>query len=56
MFPCNVGIWLHFKKEKDDETRTTFDYGVMADFDQESHASSGDTNLIHQKLKYVGKF
>ena len=45
----------HFRKEKNYERRMIFDCGVMADFDQESHASLRDINLIQGKLKYVGK-
>jgi len=33
----------HFIIEKNDERRMIFYYGVMVDFDQESHASSRDT-------------
>lgn len=45
----------HFIIEKNDERRMIFDYGVMAYFDQESHASLRDTNLIQGKIKHVGK-
>lgn len=31
----------------------TFDYGVRIDFDQASHVSTKDTNLIEGKLQYV---
>jgi len=52
-------IWVHdqhFRIEKNDDKRAIFDYGVMADFDQERCASSKDTNLIHGTLKYLEKF
>jgi len=52
-FPTMWEYGQHFRKEKNDERRTTFDCGVIANFDQESHASSRDTNLIQGKLKYV---
>ena len=45
----------HFRIEKKDNNIKTFDYGVMVDFDQESHASTKDTNLIEGKIEYVGK-
>ena len=45
----------HFRIENNDDKRVIFDYGVMANFDQGSHASLRDTNLIQGTLKYVGK-
>ena len=35
--------------EKKDKNTMIFDSGVMVDFDQASHASTKDTNLIEEK-------
>ena len=44
----------YFVIEKNDDRRMIFDYGVMVDFDQASHASTKDIYLIERKIKYVG--
>jgi len=48
-FPLMWTYDQHFKKEKNDERRTIFDCGVMANFNQESHVNSRDTNMIQEK-------
>jgi len=53
-----LAMWAygqHFRIEKKDKNRMIFDYGVMVDFDQASHASTKDTNLIEGKIQYVGQ-
>lgn len=51
-------MWVynqHFRVEKKDSTKMTFDYGVMVYFDQACHASTKDTNLTEGKIQYVEK-
>ena len=45
----------HFHIEYADEGHTTQDCGVEVKFDQSSHASNCDENLIEGKLCYIGK-
>ena len=43
----------HFRIKKIDQNRVTFDYKVMANFDQASFASTKDKKLIGGTLQYV---
>jgi len=49
-------IWAyghHFIIQEKDDSRMTFDFGVQVYFDQKSHASGRDLNLIQGTLSYV---
>ena len=53
-----VGMWAygqHFRVEHVDKHRATLDCGIMASFNQQSHASARDLNLLDGELDYVGK-
>jgi hypothetical protein len=45
----------HFHTEYVDDGHITQDCGVEVEFDQSSHASHHDQNLIEGKLGYIGK-
>ena len=45
----------HYRVERVDAKRRSFDCGVMVDFKQSSRASSKDKNVIEGNLQYVGK-
>jgi len=45
----------HFRIEKIDHNRVTFDYGVMVNFHQAIHECKIDKNLIEGTLQHVGK-
>jgi hypothetical protein len=45
----------HFHTEDVDDGHVTLDYGVEVEFNQSSHASHHDQNLIEGKLGYIGK-
>jgi len=45
----------HYRVERVDEKRRSFDCGVMVDFKQPSRASSKDKNVIEGNLQYIGK-
>jgi hypothetical protein len=45
----------HFHTEYVDDGHITQDCGVEVEFDQSSHASHRDQNLIEGKLGYIGK-
>ena len=45
----------HYRVERVDVNRRTFDCGVMVDFKQSSRASSKDKNIVEGNLQYVGK-
>ena len=45
----------HYRVERVDVKRRTFDCGVMVDFKQSSWASSKYKNIVEGNLQYVGK-
>jgi hypothetical protein len=44
----------HFQIEDVDDENATLDYGVEIEFNQYSHASHHDQNLIEGMLGYIG--
>jgi hypothetical protein len=44
----------HLRIQKVDDLRTTQDSCVVTSFEQQSHASSKDINMIEDKLGYIG--
>ena len=50
-----MGIHTYFHTEDVDDGHMTQDCGVEVEFDQSSHSSHHDENLIEGNLGYVGK-
>ena len=55
LFPSMWAHGYHFHTENDDDGHITQYFGVEVEFDQSSHASHHDQNLIKGKLDYIGK-
>lgn len=54
-YPAMWAYGHHYRVERVDAKRRSFDCGVMVDFKQSSRASSKDKNVIEGNLQYVGK-
>ena len=44
----------HYRVERVDNKRRTYDCGIMANFQQESRSSARDPNVVSDDLDYVG--
>jgi hypothetical protein len=55
LFPCIWEYGHHFHTAYVDDGHITQDCGVEVEFDQSSHASHRNRDLIEGKLVYIGK-
>ena len=54
-YPAMWAYGCHYRVERVDVKRQTFDCGVMVYFKQSSRASSKDKKIVEGNLQYVGK-